>query len=78
VNRIIFTLSGIFGFRFLLILSTLMISLGTSAIRAEHSWTLVSSIPTLRSEISSAILDGKNCVVGGSTKTELTDVVEVF
>ena len=46
-------------------LSTLMIPFGTSTTRLEHSWTLGSPMPTPRTEISSAILDGKNCVVGG-------------
>jgi N-acetylneuraminic acid mutarotase len=81
MNKIVFSLSEVFGFGFLLMLSTLMSSFGTSTIKSpivEHGWTLGSPMPTPRTEIAAAILDGKIYVVGGQTKTELTDVVEVY
>jgi N-acetylneuraminic acid mutarotase len=81
MNKIIFVLSGTFGFGFLLIFSTLVLSFGTSTIKSstqEHGWTLGSPMPTPRTEIAAAIMDGKIYIVGGKTKTELTDVVEVY
>src|SRR5215211_2695664 len=81
MNKIIFILSGIFGFGFLLIFSTLVLSFGTSTIKSstgKHDWTLGSPMPTPRTEIAAALLDGKIYIVGGKTKTELTDVVEAY
>ena len=81
MNKIIFILSGTFGFGFLLIFSTLALSFGTSTNKSsieQHGWTLGSSMPTPRTEIAAALLDDKIYVVGGQTKTELTDVVEVY
>jgi N-acetylneuraminic acid mutarotase len=81
MNKVIFVLSGIFGFAFLLMFSTLLVSFGTSTIRSsieEHGWTMGSPMPTPRTEIAAALLDGKIYVVGGKTKTELTDVVEAY
>jgi N-acetylneuraminic acid mutarotase len=81
MNKIIFILSGTFGFGFLLIFPMLILSFGTSTIKSstqEHGWTVGSPMPTPRTEIAAALLDGKIYVVGGKTKTELTDIVEVY
>jgi hypothetical protein len=72
MNKFICILSGTFGFGFLLIFSTFVLSFGTSTIKSstqEHGWTLGSPMPTPRTEIAAALLDGKIYVVGGKTKT---------
>lgn len=83
MGRFLVFLLGIsaFSFGFLLIFSTLLLSFGTPTMKSpteEPGWTLGSPMPTPRTEIAATLMDDKIYVVGGKTKTELTDVVEIY
>lgn len=86
MSRIFFIMTGIFALSFclLLIFSPLVLSFGTPPMKPsrvneeQHGWTFGSPMPTPRTEIVATHMNGKIYVVGGTTKTEYTDVVEIY
>lgn len=77
-----FWILGTFAlFTFLFFTEHFLLRNGHSQIESpivEHDWINGSPMPTPRTEISATILDGKIYVVGGKTKNEQTNIVEVY